>query len=98
MVFCLLLLGPKYIKCSIVRHGSGVKSKRIARQTGSSSRSSRSKKDFEDKEHSSDPIDGMIIRDRFLYYSLKDRPLTTTGFVLKLPKSRGIPEEVILKF
>ncbi len=55
-------------------------------------------KDFDDKAHSKDPIDGMMVRDRFLYYSLKDRPLTTKGFMLKLPKSKGIPEEIVLEF
>jgi hypothetical protein len=55
-------------------------------------------KDFSDKAHTTDPIDGMMIRDRFLYFSMSDRPITNKGFVLRLPKSKGIPEEVILKF
>ncbi len=55
-------------------------------------------KDFDDKAHSTDPIDGSMIRDRFLYFSMKDRPVSTKGFTLRLPKSKGIPEEVILRF
>jgi hypothetical protein len=55
-------------------------------------------KDFSDKAHSADPIDGMMVRDRFLYFSMNDRPLTDKGFVLRLPKSKGIAEEVVLKF
>ena len=55
-------------------------------------------KDFSDKAHSTDPIDGMMIRDRFLYFLMSDRPVTNKGFALRLPKSKGIPEEVILKF
>lgn len=55
-------------------------------------------KDFSDKAHSTDPIDGMMIRDRFLYFSMSDRPVTSRGFTLRLPKSKGIPEEVVLKF
>ncbi len=55
-------------------------------------------KDFNDKAHSLDPIDGMMVRDRFLYFSMSDRPLTDKGFVLRLPKSKGIPEEVVLRF
>ena len=55
-------------------------------------------KDFSDKAHSSDPIDGMMVRDRFLYFSMIDRPVTNKGFALRLPKSKGIPEEVVLKF
>ncbi len=55
-------------------------------------------KDFNDKAHSSDPIDGMMVRDRFLYFSMSDRPVTSKGFVLRIPKSKGIPEEVLLKF
>ncbi len=55
-------------------------------------------KDYIDKAHSSDPIDGMMIRDRFLYFSLGDRPMTAKGFMLRIPKSKGIPEEIVLKF
>ncbi len=55
-------------------------------------------KDFSDKAHSSDPIDGMMVRDRFLYFSMIDRPVTNRGFSLRIPKSKGIAEEIILKF
>lgn len=55
-------------------------------------------KDFNDKAHSTDSIDGMMIRDRFLYFSMSDRPVTDKGFALRIPKSKGIPEEVVLKF
>ncbi len=55
-------------------------------------------KDFSDKAHSTDPIDGMMIRDRFLYFSMSDHPVTSKGFTLRIPKSNGIPEEIVLKF
>jgi hypothetical protein len=55
-------------------------------------------KDFNDKAHSSDPIDGMMIRDRFFYFSMSDRPVTDKGFTLRIPKSKGIPEEITLSF
>jgi len=55
-------------------------------------------KDFSDKAHPSDPIDGSMVRDRFLYFSMKDRPASEKGFTLRLPKSKGIPQEILLKF
>ncbi len=55
-------------------------------------------KDFSDKAHSSDPIDGMMIRDRFLYFSMSDLPVTNKGFTLRIPKGKGIPQEIVLNF
>ncbi len=55
-------------------------------------------KDFNDKAHTTDPIPSSMNRDRFLFFSLKDRPATVTGFTLRLPKGKGIPEDVVLKF
>ncbi len=55
-------------------------------------------KDFSDKAHSMDPIDGSMVRDRFLYFSIKDLPAGSKGFTLRIPKSKGIPEEIVLKF
>jgi hypothetical protein len=55
-------------------------------------------KDFSDKAHSSDPIDSMMIRDRFLYFSMADRPLTDKGFALRVPPGKGMPQEIVLKF
>ena len=55
-------------------------------------------KDFNDKAHSTDPIDGSMVRDRFLYFTAKDLPAGGTGFTLRIPKSKGIPEEIVLKF
>ncbi len=55
-------------------------------------------KDFSDKCHSVDPIDSMMIRDRFLYFPMADRPATDKGFALRIPSGKGIPQEIILKF
>ncbi|HYK89207.1 MAG TPA: hypothetical protein VE398_10580 [Acidobacteriota bacterium] len=55
-------------------------------------------KDFSDKAHSTDPVDGKMIRDRFLYFAMSDRPVTDKGFTLRIPKSKCIPEEIVLKF
>jgi hypothetical protein len=55
-------------------------------------------KDFNDKAHSSDPIDGSMVRDRFFYFSLADRPLTNKGFALRIPPGKGIPQEILLRF
>lgn len=55
-------------------------------------------KDFSDKAHSADPIDGSMVRDRFLYFSLKDSTPGDKGFILSLPKSAGFPSEIVLKF
>ncbi len=55
-------------------------------------------KDYSDKAHSSDPIDGSMVRDRFLYFAVKEVAPGKKGFTLRIPKSKGIPEEVILKF
>ncbi len=55
-------------------------------------------KDFNDKAHSSDPIDGSMMRDRFLFFSMMDRPLTDKGFELHIPPGKGIPQEIVLRF
>jgi hypothetical protein len=55
-------------------------------------------KDFDDKSHTNEPILSSLTRDRFLFFSLKDRPKTPRGFTLRLPKTKGIPEDVVLKF
>jgi hypothetical protein len=55
-------------------------------------------KDFNDKAHTTDPIEPSTIRDRFLFFSMKDRPANGHGFTLRLPKAKGIPEDVVLKF
>jgi hypothetical protein len=55
-------------------------------------------KDFSDKAHTNEPVLSSMTRDRFLYFSLKDRPANPKGFTLRLPRSKGIPEEVVLKF
>ena len=54
--------------------------------------------DFRDKAHTSDPIVGSLLRDRFLYFSMPDRPSSREGIVLVLPPSRGILQKVVLKF
>jgi hypothetical protein len=55
-------------------------------------------KDFSDKAHTTDPIPGSMSRDRFLYFSLEPPRTESKGYTLRLPVSRGIPQEVILKF
>lgn len=55
-------------------------------------------KDFQDKTHTSEPILNSLTRDKFLYFSLPDRPSSPRGFTLHLPPSKGIPQEIILKF
>jgi len=55
-------------------------------------------KDFVDKAHTSDPVLRSMRRDRFLYFSITTKPARTKGFTLRLPVSRGIPQEVVLKF
>ncbi len=55
-------------------------------------------KDFNDKAHTTDPIEPSTTRDRFLFFTMKDRPATVHGFTLRLPKSKGISEEVVVKF
>ncbi len=55
-------------------------------------------KDFSDKAHSTDPIDASMVRDRFLYFPVKELPKSGTGFELRIPKSKDIPEGVVLKF
>ena len=54
--------------------------------------------DFRNKAHTSDPIICTLYRDRFLYFSVPEKPATKEGIVLILPVSRGIPREVVLKF
>jgi hypothetical protein len=55
-------------------------------------------KDFRDKAHSTQMIQRSLSRDRFLYFSLQNPPSNRNGFTLRVPTSKGIPQEVILKF
>ncbi len=54
-------------------------------------------KDFRDKEHRPEPILRSLSRDRFLYFSLA-KTKSRKGFVLLLPTSKGILEEIRLEF
>jgi hypothetical protein len=54
--------------------------------------------DFRNKAHTSDPVICTLCRDRFLYFSVPEKPATKEGIVLILPVSKGIPTEVVLKF
>jgi len=56
------------------------------------------KKDFYDKAHTIDPVPRSTIRDRFLYFPVETPPGSTKGCILRIPASRGIPQEVLLKF
>jgi len=55
-------------------------------------------KDFRDKSHDTQMIQRSLSRDRFLYFSLQNLSPSRAGFTLRLPVSKGIPQEVILKF
>ncbi len=55
-------------------------------------------KDFADKAHSEDPILPSMMRDRFLYFRMADRPTSIKGFELRLPRGRGIDQAVSLRF
>lgn len=55
-------------------------------------------KDFMDKAHSADPISPSLMRDRFLYFKMAERPASIRGFELRLPQGKGIDKAVSLKF
>ncbi|NWG13385.1 MAG: hypothetical protein HXY20_07625 [Acidobacteria bacterium] len=55
-------------------------------------------KDFGDKLHMSEPVLPGFTRDRFLYFSVKEKPAATQGYTLRLPPAKGRPQEVILRF
>jgi hypothetical protein len=55
-------------------------------------------KDFRDKEHPAEPLISSMKRDRFIYFSISDKPGSSKGFILRLPPSKGIPQEIVLKF
>jgi hypothetical protein len=55
-------------------------------------------KDFQDKAHAPEAILNSMSRDRFLYFSIEAKPLAPGRYILLLPKSPGIPEDVSLKF
>lgn len=55
-------------------------------------------KDFRDKAHDPEAVLPSMTRDRFLYFSLKDRPKNGKGFELILPPGRGIPQKIVLRF
>lgn len=55
-------------------------------------------KDFQDKAHAPEPIPNSMNRDKFLYFSIPTRPPSARGFTLRLPRSKGIPQEIALKF
>ncbi len=55
-------------------------------------------KDFSDKAHHTDPVLPSFTRDKFLYYSVKEIPTSTRGYVLRIPPGNGRPDEVVLRF
>jgi hypothetical protein len=55
-------------------------------------------KDFDDKAHTLEPVRPSSVRDKFLYFSFKDLPASTKGFVLRFPAGSGSSQEVVLKF
>ncbi len=56
------------------------------------------KKDFDDKAHTREPVPASMSRDRFLYFSIEAPPGISKGYTLRIPVSKGIPEEVTIKF
>jgi len=54
--------------------------------------------DFHNKAHTSDPIVRTLSRDRFLYFSIPDSTVVPKETMLILPVSKGIPQEVVLRF
>jgi hypothetical protein len=55
-------------------------------------------KDFVDKAYSADPILPSMTRDRFLYFSIRERPASIKGFELQFPESGSLPQGLTLKF
>ena len=55
-------------------------------------------KDFGDKLHMSEPVLPGFTRDRFLYFSVKEKPAGIQGYTLRLPPAKGRPQEVVLRF
>ncbi len=55
-------------------------------------------RDFVVKAYAADPIPSSMMRDKFIYYGLKNPPSRPRGFELRLLRGRGISEPVILKF
>ena len=55
-------------------------------------------KDFDDKAHHSETVLPSFTRDRFLYFSVKDKPAAVKGYTLRLAPAKGRPREVVLGF
>ena len=55
-------------------------------------------KDFVDKAHSLDPVDASSTRDKFLYFSIPEKPANGKGFTLRLPQVKGSGKDIVLKF
>ena len=55
-------------------------------------------KDFADKTHSPDPVDASSKRDKFLFFSILEKPVDGKGFVLRLPQVKGSGKDIVLKF
>jgi hypothetical protein len=56
------------------------------------------KKDFCDKAHTPEPVPVSMSRDRFLYFSIEAPPAASKGYTLRVPVSKGIPQEIAIKF
>jgi hypothetical protein len=55
-------------------------------------------KDFIDKAHSLEPVDASSKRDKFLYFSIPEKPVDGKGFMLRLPPVKGSGKDIVLKF
>jgi hypothetical protein len=55
-------------------------------------------KDFRDKAHTPEPVPTSMNRDRFLYFSIEAPPAVSKGYTLRLPVSKGIPQEAVIRF
>jgi hypothetical protein len=55
-------------------------------------------KDFLDKAHTAEPVPVSMSRDRFLYFSMEAPQAASKGYTLHVPVSKGIPQEIAIKF
>jgi len=45
-----------------------------------------------------EPVPVSMSRDRFLYFSIEAPPATSKEYTLRVPVSKGIPQEIAIKF
>ncbi len=55
-------------------------------------------KDFVDKAYLPDPVLPSMKRDRFLFFSITERPASIKGFELRIPATRSFPDGLTLRY